>query len=257
MKKELKKELKIINDWSIAISKENSIDIPANNDEFRNFKFDILTETEKFISSLPQSKEQAMSDLTDKIDEYRNINTLVPQYPTVLPKTNNGKVINYFNEICNYYNTTLIPMLEHKREVLYYHCEIKQITKTVTSFNWQGTPEQLQKLYNLLLHKFIDGRTDFDDFKNAFYDEFGNSHKSIKWIGTDGQIVYLFEQLRNDFIPMAVDLQATIKHHFINQKEQLFKNLKQAKQNYLNNKNALPKRADVIDTIISNLQDKK
>lgn len=76
----------------------------------------------------------------------------------------------------------------------------------------------------------------------------------IKWFGSDTQIVYLIDQLiEKNFLSLTLDIHATINKHFVDENGNPFKNLKQAKFNYQNNKTRKPKRGDEIDDIIDNL----
>jgi hypothetical protein len=73
----------------------------------------------------------------------------------------------------------------------------------------------------------------------------------VKWTGTPGQLVYVFEQLRDkDFLPTSTDLQATIRKHFVDNEGKTFTNLKQSKQNYLNSNTGKPRRADELETLV-------
>jgi hypothetical protein len=77
-----------------------------------------------------------------------------------------------------------------------------------------------------------------------------NDNAPIKWTGTSGQLVYLFELLREkDFLPTSLDLQATIKKHFVDSRGKTFTSLKQSKQNYLNSKTGKPQRADELEKL--------
>ncbi len=85
-----------------------------------------------------------------------------------------------------------------------------------------------------------------------------NNLKPIKWNGTAGQLVYLFEQLLGEnLLSASIDIHATIKRHFTDTDGKAFSNLKQTKQNYLNSKTGKPQKADEIDLIVSNTKERK
>jgi hypothetical protein len=73
----------------------------------------------------------------------------------------------------------------------------------------------------------------------------------IKWLGTPGQLVFLFDELKaKGFLPISMNLQAEIKKHFINVDGKPYNNLKSPKQNYLESKTGKPKKADEIENVI-------
>jgi hypothetical protein len=76
--------------------------------------------------------------------------------------------------------------------------------------------------------------------------------KPIVWKGTQGQLIYLFEKLQEKkFLPIEMDLQSTIKKHFTDSEGKFYTNLKQAKQDYLENKTSKPKGSNDIDSLIN------
>jgi|GEM_PF-5262270 len=78
----------------------------------------------------------------------------------------------------------------------------------------------------------------------------------IRWEGTAGQLIYLFEQAQaNNFVSASMDLQATIKKHFVDSDGKPFNSLKQSKQNYLNSKTGKPKAAGDIESMFQNIKD--
>jgi hypothetical protein len=80
----------------------------------------------------------------------------------------------------------------------------------------------------------------------------------IKWRGTPGQLIYLFEQLKEQgFFSLSMDLQAAIKKHFADENGKPFTNTKQAKQNYLNTKTGKPKKSKDIENLTDKLKEIK
>lgn len=80
----------------------------------------------------------------------------------------------------------------------------------------------------------------------------------IKWQGTAGQLIYLFELLhKENFLPAAMDLQAEIRRHFLDNKGKPFTVLKQSKQNYLNSKTGKPKQADKLESAVLKVKSHK
>ncbi len=130
----------------------------------------------------------------------------------------------------------------------------------VQAIKWFGTNEQLVSL----LEKLRDA-----DFlvtpieipviiKEHFSDELKESVTLIKWAGTAGQLVYLFEQLQaNRLLSKDLALQAAIKMHFENKNGKVYANLKQIKQDYLDSKTGLPKKADELKRLVSIVKHQK
>jgi hypothetical protein len=80
----------------------------------------------------------------------------------------------------------------------------------------------------------------------------------IKWNGTPGQLIFLFEELRNNnFFSLNMELQASIRRHFVDENGKPFKNLKIAKQNYQATKTEKPKRANELENIVNKTKTKK
>jgi hypothetical protein len=79
-----------------------------------------------------------------------------------------------------------------------------------------------------------------------------NSVEPIVWKGTPGQLIYLFEKLHEKgFFPLDINLQSTIKKHFANSNGGIYTNLKQSKQDYLENKSGKPTKSNELDSIVT------
>lgn len=82
--------------------------------------------------------------------------------------------------------------------------------------------------------------------------------KPIVWLGTPGQLVFLFDELRdNNFLALSEELHARIRDHFVDKNGNPFKHLKNAKQNYLSSKTEKPKQSNLIEKIVSDTKNKK
>lgn len=146
--------------------------------------------------------------------------------------------------------------------------EIKAFLRYQLSISFQDDSTNYKEFLDALLVKYQDlfKETKVPTMVNKYLEE--NLVKEekqavklsepIKWDGTEGQLVYLFELLReNNFLSAAMDLHAKVKKHFVDKNGKTFTALKQSKQNYLNNKKSKPKQADILEGIITKVKDKK
>lgn len=79
----------------------------------------------------------------------------------------------------------------------------------------------------------------------------------VQWLGTEAQLVYLIELLIKDrFLPENINKWSLLERLFENKKGQPFKSkqLAQASQNLLNNKDAKPKGSAKLDEVRANLK---
>ena len=99
--------------------------------------------------------------------------------------------------------------------------------------------------------------------KFNFYEIAEMPSQKIKWIGTESQLIYLFQELVNAKL-LPDDLFTTlgggyklISQHFINKNGRPFKNtqLAQVYQNLRLNKESKPRNANKIDKLVSKTRD--
>lgn len=91
-----------------------------------------------------------------------------------------------------------ILVADHEKITSLYRriCEFNsEVAKTNQSLRWSGDDEQLSKMYNFLLPKFIDKNTTLYQFKNLFSDKIMLPKQPIQWIQTNRLLGYLFELL--------------------------------------------------------------
>lgn len=126
--------------------------------------------------------------------------------------------------------------------------------KVKTSYKWQGNPDELPKLYKLMIDKYklIGPETTLEQFEAVFtgqpideIDEIDKIERTKKF--TNVLLTYFVSELfqksnPNDYLSIA---------------ESCFdgaKNLSQAQTNYINNLNRLPKNHSLIDDLLLDLK---
>jgi hypothetical protein len=131
------------------------------------------------------------------------------------------------------------------------HTSINKIRSKKTSYKWQGNPDELPKLYKLMIDKYklIGPDTTPEQFKAVFtgqpIDKIDKIERTKKF--TNVLLTYFVSELfqksnPNDYLSIA---------------ESCFdgaKNLSQAQTNYINNQNRLPKSHSLIDDLLIDLK---
>jgi hypothetical protein len=125
---------------------------------------------------------------------------------------------------------------------------------------WFGTNEQLVCLLEQLKYeKFLVLPIDIEIIiKGHFSYESKEPASPIKWNGTAGQLIYLFEQLQeNGLLSKNLTLLAAIKMHFEDEDGKGYANLKQIKQDYLDSKTGVPKKANELKKLVNKVKNVK
>ncbi|WP_210466706.1 hypothetical protein [Rufibacter roseolus] len=141
---------------------------------------------------------------------------------------------------------------QQKQEALNKEILSKNRLKTLkgVTYKWKGNPEELVPLYSQLVKGgFLPNNTDQDNFQALFTGKPMNSIQPIIWLENINLLAYLLNQLQgNKKIPLSDNLWSIAESCFKD-----IKNLKQAKQNYLNNSVSKPDGFELIDNIINSL----
>ena len=159
--------------------------------------------------------------------------------PTELLKKKDDEIITFTTEIKN----------ENERKTLLESLidELKKDASLLDRERFKPGPRLIEKLQKML-----------NELKSE--NETNNSNKSIDiedliwWKGSEGQLIYLFEQLvKNHLIDDTFDERkyVLLSMHFKNKKGKRFTNkqMSQAAQNLVMNKNRKPQKADLLETI--------
>ncbi len=159
--------------------------------------------------------------------------------PTELLKKKDDEIISSITEIKN----------ENERKILLESLieELKKDSSLLDRERFKPGPRLIEKLQKML-----------NEFKNE--NETDNSNKSIGiedliwWKGTEGQLIYLFEQLvKNHLVDDTFSDRkyVLLSRHFKNKKGKRFTNkqMSQAAQNLVRNKNRKPQKADLLENI--------
>ena len=106
-----------------------------------------------------------------------------------------------------------------------------------------------------LLHERFPQGSDAEVTDEAQQDNMGVA-KTIQWLGTETQIVYLFDRLIARSLISTDEQYAFIARHFTNRNGRPFKNtqLAQTAQNYLANSNRKPRGAGGIDDLLDKME---
>jgi hypothetical protein len=135
--------------------------------------------------------------------------------------------------------------------------ELKKLTSNklaLRSFYHYLTKAQIKAMYEALKGKFIASDTTLKQF-SALFDSKVKQTTPITWLAFKGDLVFLFESLKNEhkIRVSETSLQAKLQRGFINEQKETMSNLKQAKQSYLNNKAGEPTNAEELKAIIASL----
>lgn len=124
--------------------------------------------------------------------------------------------------------------------------EKKEINKL--SYLWQDNPlTELPELYNKMKGVFIASEHTLEQFTAIFTGQPVENITPIKWKGKIALLAYFIDQIfEKEKIPPNSELWSIAKECFENAE-----NLKQAKNNYLANKNGKPKGYSKIDNLLS------
>lgn len=128
---------------------------------------------------------------------------------------------------------------------------IRKLSTQPISYRWQGPPESVDILFNLLIQGgYIPNTTEIDNFRALFAGKPLKKIKPLKWLQNTNLLAYLIDMLYdNNMFPDDTNYWSIAEACFTDTK-----NLKQLKSNYLDNKAGKPKGFRQIDSIIATLE---
>lgn len=244
----LKERIKLYNlsfREKIILMHDWSTDEPGT--KFYEYSFEGLKE--KFLNSL--NPDESVKYLVNNQIHYSE--RLIEEYCN---KLNNVSPQSFD------YSLTIILIEEREKYINYLRKENPQSDLRHQSyFIWRGNDNkrQIKNLYNLLIKaSVINNKTNEESFTNIFNGGRSGTPPEIIWNLGESDLAYFFEELiANKYLSINTSYNSIIKNNrvFISSNGKDFKNLKQAKQNYLknSNNNSKPKNASIIDGIMNNL----
>jgi hypothetical protein len=136
-------------------------------------------------------------------------------------------------------------------EILTYLLKEREKTIGRRSFCWNGSMEELEKLYNsLVIENLISKETAIEDFNKVFTYEPISEINKINWTGQRNLLAYLIDGLNyNKQFKFSNEIFSIARECFTNSN-----NLSKLKFQYLGSKKGYPRNNHIIDNILKTIE---